>query len=67
MAKNKRQPYAVSEKAGHQTSAESWGTGGLFSLLWDWDGDEWIGWNEGSLGAVVTTVYHSRLLDIGGI
>ena len=25
MAKNKRQPYAVSEKAGHQTSAESWG------------------------------------------
>ncbi|CEJ81008.1 Putative 60S ribosomal protein L4-B [[Torrubiella] hemipterigena] len=27
MAKNKRQPYCVSEKAGHQTSAESWGTG----------------------------------------
>ncbi|KAI5798366.1 ribosomal protein L4 domain-containing protein [Pyronema domesticum] len=27
MAKNKRQPYAVSVKAGHQTSAESWGTG----------------------------------------
>merc|ERR1711939_517557 len=27
MAKNKRQPYAVSEKAGHQTSAESWGSG----------------------------------------
>lgn len=27
MAKNKRQPYAVSEKAGHQHSAESWGTG----------------------------------------
>jgi large subunit ribosomal protein L4e len=27
VAKNKRQPYAVSEKAGHQTSAESWGTG----------------------------------------
>lgn len=25
--KNKRQPYAVSEKAGHQTSAQSWGTG----------------------------------------
>lgn len=25
--KNKRQAYAVSEKAGHQTSAESWGTG----------------------------------------
>jgi len=25
--KNSRQPYAVSEKAGHQTSAESWGTG----------------------------------------
>lgn len=27
MMKNGRQPYAVSEKAGHQTSAESWGTG----------------------------------------
>ena len=27
MAKNGRQAYAVSSKAGHQTSAESWGTG----------------------------------------
>lgn len=27
MRKNSRQPYAVSRKAGHQTSAESWGTG----------------------------------------
>lgn len=27
MRRNKRQPYAVSEEAGHQTSAESWGTG----------------------------------------
>jgi len=27
MLKNTRQPYAVSEGAGHQTSAESWGTG----------------------------------------
>lgn len=27
MRRNKRQPYAVSEAAGHQTSAESWGTG----------------------------------------
>merc|ERR1712173_91268 len=27
IAKNKRQPYCVSEPAGHQTSAESWGTG----------------------------------------
>lgn len=27
MAKNRRQPYAVNDKAGHQTSAESWGTG----------------------------------------
>merc|ERR1712189_45677 len=26
VAKNKRQPYAVSRLAGHQTSAESWGT-----------------------------------------
>ena len=32
MAKNKRQPYAVSEKAGEQTSAESWGTGTLLNL-----------------------------------
>ena len=27
LGKNNRQPYAVSELAGHQTSAESWGTG----------------------------------------
>lgn len=27
IAKNSRQPYAVSKEAGHQTSAESWGTG----------------------------------------
>ena len=27
MRKNSRQPYAVSKYAGHQTSAESWGTG----------------------------------------
>lgn len=27
MRKNSRQPYAVSAKAGHQTSAASWGTG----------------------------------------
>ncbi|KAF9307349.1 hypothetical protein BGZ74_005789 [Mortierella antarctica] len=27
MNKNHRQAYSVSEKAGHQTSAESWGTG----------------------------------------
>jgi len=27
MMKNSRQPYAVSSKAGHQTSASSWGTG----------------------------------------
>jgi len=27
IAKNHRQPYAVSEMTGHQTSAESWGTG----------------------------------------
>lgn len=27
MRKNRRQPYAVNKYAGHQTSAESWGTG----------------------------------------
>jgi large subunit ribosomal protein L4e len=27
LSKNRRQPYAVSKYAGHQTSAESWGTG----------------------------------------
>ncbi|CAH2083459.1 unnamed protein product [Euphydryas editha] len=27
MSKNARQPYCVSKAAGHQTSAESWGTG----------------------------------------
>ncbi|CAI5481500.1 unnamed protein product [Closterium sp. Yama58-4] len=30
---NKRQPYAVSTKAGHQTSAESWGTGRAVSRI----------------------------------
>ncbi|KAJ7567957.1 hypothetical protein O6H91_01G013700 [Diphasiastrum complanatum] len=33
LAKNKRQPYAVSTKAGHQTSAESWGTGRAVSRI----------------------------------
>merc|ERR1712018_571628 len=27
MLKNHRQPYAISKGSGHQTSAESWGTG----------------------------------------
>jgi len=27
MGKNRRHPYSVSKEAGHQTSAESWGTG----------------------------------------
>lgn len=33
MAKNKRQPYAVAPEAGHQTSAESWGTGRAVSRI----------------------------------
>ncbi|CAL5351172.1 unnamed protein product [Camellia sinensis] len=33
MSKNSRQPYAVSKKAGHQTSAESWGTGRAVSRI----------------------------------
>lgn len=33
LAKNKRQAYAVSVKAGHQTSAESWGTGRAVSRI----------------------------------
>jgi ribosomal protein L4 len=33
LAKNKRQPYAVSTKAGHQTSAASWGTGRAVSRI----------------------------------
>jgi large subunit ribosomal protein L4e len=33
IAKNKRQPYAVSMKAGHQTAAESWGTGRAVSRI----------------------------------
>lgn len=33
MAKNKRQPYAVNTVAGHQTSAESWGTGRAVSRI----------------------------------
>lgn len=31
--KNKRQAYAVSMKAGHQTAAESWGTGRAVSRI----------------------------------
>eukprot|EP00850_Spirogloea_muscicola_P015406 SM000117S25526 [mRNA] locus=s117:428283:430419:+ [translate_table: standard] len=33
LAKNRRQAYAVSPKAGHQTSAESWGTGRAVSRI----------------------------------
>jgi len=33
MNKNKRQAYAVQEKAGHQHSAESWGTGRAVSRI----------------------------------
>jgi len=33
MNKNKRQPYAVSKFAGHQSSAESWGTGRAVSRI----------------------------------
>lgn len=33
MSKNKRQPYAVNMKAGHQTAAESWGTGRAVSRI----------------------------------
>uniref|UniRef100_M4EZ32 Large ribosomal subunit protein uL4 C-terminal domain-containing protein n=1 Tax=Brassica campestris TaxID=3711 RepID=M4EZ32_BRACM len=33
ISNNSRQPYAVSKKAGHQTSAESWGTGRAVSHL----------------------------------
>jgi len=33
ISKNGRQPYAVSKYAGHQTSAESWGTGRAVSRI----------------------------------
>jgi len=33
MSKNRRQPYAVAENAGHQTSAISWGTGRAVSRI----------------------------------
>ncbi|WJX17253.1 60S ribosomal protein L4 [Trifolium repens] len=33
ISKNARQPYAVSRRAGHQTSAESWGTGRAVSRI----------------------------------
>ncbi|XP_030932068.1 60S ribosomal protein L4-like [Quercus lobata] len=33
ISNNKCQPYAVSKKAGHQTSAESWGTGPTMSRI----------------------------------
>jgi len=33
LSKNSRQPYAVKRNAGHQTSAESWGTGRAVSRI----------------------------------
>lgn len=33
ISNNSRQPYAVSKRAGHQTSAESWGTGRAVSRI----------------------------------
>ncbi|KAL3536318.1 hypothetical protein ACH5RR_004779 [Cinchona calisaya] len=33
ISENSRQPYAVSRRAGHQTSAESWGTGRAVSRI----------------------------------
>ncbi|RRT85684.1 hypothetical protein BHM03_00011067, partial [Ensete ventricosum] len=33
LAENGRQPYAASKRARHQTSAESWGTGGAASPI----------------------------------
>ncbi|XP_054805316.1 60S ribosomal protein L4-like [Prosopis cineraria] len=33
ISRNSRQPYAVSKRAGHQTSAESWGTGRAVSRI----------------------------------
>lgn len=33
ISRNSRQPYAVSRHAGHQTSAESWGTGRAVSRI----------------------------------
>ncbi|XP_020095437.1 60S ribosomal protein L4-like [Ananas comosus] len=33
LSRNRRQPYAVSRRAGHQTSAESWGTGRAVSRI----------------------------------
>ncbi|KAL0347233.1 UNVERIFIED_CONTAM: 60S ribosomal protein L4-1 [Sesamum calycinum] len=33
ISNNARQPYAVSKRAGHQTSAESWGTGRAVSRI----------------------------------
>ncbi|KAL2536715.1 60S ribosomal protein L4-1 [Forsythia ovata] len=33
ISKNSRQPYAVFKRAGHQTSAESWGTGRAVSRI----------------------------------
>lgn len=33
MAKNRRQPYAVNKLSGHQTPAESWGTGRAVSRI----------------------------------
>ncbi|KAK8964519.1 60S ribosomal protein L4-1 [Platanthera guangdongensis] len=33
LSRNKRQPYVISKHAGHQTFAESWGTGRIVSRI----------------------------------
>ena len=59
MAKNHRQPYAVSMKAGHQTAAESWGTGRAVSRIPRVPGG---GTHRAGQGAFGNMVRHPQLM-----
>lgn len=58
MLKNGRQPYAVSTKAGHQTSAESWGTGRAVARIPRVSGG---GTNRSGQGAFGNMCRHGRM------
>ncbi|XP_027080176.1 large ribosomal subunit protein uL4-like [Coffea arabica] len=52
ISKNSRQPYAVSRSAGHQTFAESWGTGHAVSRISGVPGDGTHRVDKGAYGNI---------------
>ena len=66
MRKNKRQPYAVSTKAGHQTSAESWGTGRAVARIPRVRGGGTHRSGQGAFGNVSCTVVCSAPVPVSG-